>query len=120
MNLTRRHILSGAAATAVALGAGCTASMGHKSSYLSQVLYPQNNNTVFHWLDIIMQQVRDQRVPPPRAAVAFAAPLVAGFLAVNGITRTYSEPYNIGYGPQGATRNRQMTLKNYDGRYALI
>lgn len=102
MNLTRRKLLVGAAATVAGMSAGCTASMGHKSSYLSQVLYPQNNNTVFHWLDIIMQQVRDQRVPPPRAAVAFAAPLVAGFLAVNGITRQYGEPYNIGYGPQGA------------------
>ena len=95
-------MLTGAAATAAVIGSGCTAAMGHKSSYLTQILAPQNNNTVFHWLDIIMQQIRDQRVPPPRAAVAFAAPLVAGFLAVNGLTRQYAEPYGIGYGPQGA------------------
>ncbi len=102
MALTRRHVLAGATALAAGMSTGCTAAMGTKSSYLTQILAPQNNNTVFHWLDIIMQQVRDQRVPPPRAAVAFAAPLVAGFLAVNGIARKYAEPYNIGFGPQGA------------------
>lgn len=95
-------MLAGAAATAALVGTGCTAAMGTKSSYLTQVLAPQNNNTVYHWLDIIMQQVRDQRVPPPRAAVAFAMPLVAGFLAVNGITRKYAEPYGIGHGPSQA------------------
>lgn len=102
MTLTRRHVLTGAAASAALVGTGCTASMGHSSSYLSQILHPRNNNTIFQWLDIIMQQVRDQRVPPPRAAVAFAAPLVAGFLAVNGIVRKYGEPYGIGFGPRGA------------------
>jgi hypothetical protein len=102
MTLTRRLVLSGAAAIGTGLGAGCTAKMGSKGSYLTQILAPQNNNTVYHWLDIIMQQVRDQRVPPPRAAVAFGAPLVAGFLAVNGILRKYAEPYGIGVGPHGA------------------
>lgn len=89
-------------ATSAAIGASCTTPLGSRGSYLTQVLAPQNNNVVFQWLDIIMQQVRDQRVPPPRAAVAFAAPLVAGFLAVNGIARKYAEPYGIGFGPQGA------------------
>lgn len=95
-------MLAGAAATAAIVGMSCTTPMGHSSSYLTQILAPQNNNAVFQWLDIIMQQVRDQRVPPPRAAVAFAAPLVAGFLAVNGITQEYAEPYDIGQGPLGA------------------
>jgi len=103
MALTRRLVLAGAGAAALAIGTGCaTAPMSSKSSYLGQVLEPHKNNTVFHWLDIIMQQVRDQRVPPPRAAVAFAAPLVAGFLAVNGIQRQYAEPYGMGVGPRGA------------------
>ena len=96
---TRRQFLGGGAALALS---GCVAPMGHRSSYLTQVLAPQNNNTVFHWLDIILQQTRDQRVAPPRAAYNFAMPLVAGFLAVNGIMRRYREPYNIGYGPTGS------------------
>lgn len=95
--------MGGVAATAAMIGAGCaTASMGSKLSYLTQVLAPQNNNTVFHWLDIIMQQVRDQRVPPPRAAYNFAMPLAAGFLAANSIIQAYDEPFGVGVGPRGA------------------
>ncbi|WP_162143748.1 vanadium-dependent haloperoxidase [Hellea balneolensis] len=104
MTISRRNLMGGLAATGLAATglAGCVAPMGSSSSYLTQVLAPQNNNTVFHWLDVILQQTRDQRVPPPRAAYNFALPLVAGFLAVNGITRNYAEPYGIGYGPVGA------------------
>jgi len=75
MSISRRHLLTGGAAL---LTSGCVAPMGSKSSYLTQILQPQNNNAVFHWLDIILQQTRDQRVPPPRAAYNFALPLVAG------------------------------------------
>lgn len=99
MDVSRRKALIGSASMLIA---GCTAPMGHRSSYLTQILAPQNNNTVFHWLDIIMQQVRDQRVPPPRAAYNFAMPLAAGFLAANGIAQMYAEPYGIGPGPAGA------------------
>ena len=95
--------MGGVAATAAMIGTGCaTAPMGSQLSYLTQVLEPQNNNTVFHWLDIIMQQVRDQRVPPPRAAYNFAMPLAAGFLAANSIIQAYDEPFGIGTGPRGA------------------
>jgi len=100
MSISRRNFLLGA--TSAAIGTACTTPLGSSGSYLTQVLAPQNSNVIFQWLDIIMQQVRDQRVPPPRAAVAFAAPLVAGFLAVNGIARKYAEPYGIGFGPHGA------------------
>ena len=102
MTLTRRNILSGLALSAAAVTTACTSAMGSSTSYLGQVLAPQNNNTVFHWLEIILQQTRDQRVPPPRAAYNFAMPLTAGFLAVNSITRTYGDPFRTGYGPQGA------------------
>lgn len=100
--VSRRQFMGGAAAAALS---GCVAPMGHRNSYFSQILAPQNNNAVFHWLDVILQQTRDQRVAPPRAAYNFAMPLVAGFLAVNGITRTYAEPYRIGFGPTGADLN---------------
>lgn len=103
MDFTRRKLMGGVAATAAMIGTGCaTAPMGSQLSYLTQVLEPQNNNTVFHWLDIIMQQVRDQRVPPPRAAYNFAMPLAAGFLAANSIIQAYDEPFGIGTGPRGA------------------
>jgi len=99
MVLSRRNFLTTSAALAAS---ACVSPMGSKGAYLSQVLAPQNNNTVYHWLDIILQQTRDQRVAPPRAAYNFAMPLAAGFLAANGIARAYQEPYAIGYGPVGA------------------
>lgn len=102
MIMSRRHVLLGLATSAAA---ACVAPMGSQSSYMGQILAPQNNNAVFHWLDVILQQTRDQRVAPPRAAYNFALPLTAGFLAVNGIMQTYHEPYGIGQGPSGADLN---------------
>lgn len=94
---------NGIAVAALAALPGCsTASYGGRSSYLSQVVRPEGRNTVFHWVDIAMQQVRDQRVPPPRAAYNFAAPMVAGFIAANGIAGRYDDPYGLGEGPRGA------------------
>lgn len=101
--LTRRKVLKGAAASAAAMGAaGCAANYGSNSSYLTPVLKPENQSTVFHWVDVVMQQVRDQRVPPPRAAYNFSMPMAAGFLAANGILQEYDEPFGIGSGPKGA------------------
>lgn len=102
MHASRRQVLLGAAATSVLATTGCVGSFGSSSSYLTQILEPANQNTVFHWTDVVMQQVRDQRVPPPRAAYNFSLPLAAGFLAANGIEQTYDEPYGIGAGPSGA------------------
>ena len=103
MHRTRRQFL--AAASTLAL-AGCAgphvASEGHRSSYASQILQPRNRNTVFLWVDAVLQQVRDQRVTPPRAAYNFGLPMTAGFLAANGATRAYDEPFGIGSGPRGA------------------
>lgn len=108
--VSRRDVLSGGAMLALGgmASAGlsaCVAPMGTKSSYLTQVVRPGRSDTVFDWLDIILQQTRDQRVPPPRAAYNFAMPLVAGFLAVNGLTGRYHEPYGVGRGPMGADLN---------------
>ena len=103
MSITRRQLLKCMAAMPVMQLAGCsTVEFGSEQSYLTQILEPKNQNTVFHWVDAAMQQVRDQRVAPPRAAYNFAMPLVAGFLASNGITQEYEEPYGIGAGPEGA------------------
>ena len=73
MSHIRRQFLAAAAAAASALSmAGCAgphvASQGSRSSYTSQILKPQNGNTVFLWVDTALQQVRDQRVLTPRAA----------------------------------------------------
>lgn len=102
MKLSRRALLGGMAAGTALLTSGCVSKYGSSTSYLTQVLKPENQNTVFHWVDVAMQQVRDQRVPPPRAAYNFALPMAAGFLAANGILGTYEEPFGIGQGPAGA------------------
>ena len=103
MSCSRRRFLVGAAAAAsTAAITGCAAPNGHRSSYTSQILKPQNRNTVFHWVDAALQQVRDQRIPPPRAAYTCALPMAAGFLAANGIVQAHDEPFGIGPGPRDA------------------
>ncbi len=103
MHITRRQLLKSLATLPVITTAGCaTAPYGSANSYLSQIIQPAELNTVFEWVDIILQQTRDQRITPPRAAYNFAMPMVAGFLAANGITQTYTEPYGLGAGPSNA------------------
>ena len=107
MKCSRRRFLAAAAAVSSTLSTtGCVgphvAPPGHRSSYTSRILSPQNQNTVFHWVDAALQQVRDQRVAPPRAAYLYALPMASGFLAANGIVRRYDEPFGIGHGPRGA------------------
>ena len=107
MTHTRRQFLAAAAAAASTLTvAGCAgphvASQGHRSSYTSQILKPQNANTVFLWVDTALQQVRDQRVLTPRAAYNYGLATAAGFLAANGIVQAYDEPFGIGPGPRDA------------------
>lgn len=99
-NFFRASALAGAG-TVLPL-AGCTAPFGSKSSYLTPILQPQNQNVVTWWMDVVLQQIRDQRVAPPRAAYNLAAPAVAGFLAANAIIGKYDEPYGIGRGPMAA------------------
>ena len=99
-------LAAAAAVTSTLSTTGCVgphvAPPGHRSSYTSRILSPQNRNTVFHWVDAALQQVRDQRIPPPRAAYIYALPMACGFLAANGIVRAYDEPFGIGSGPRGA------------------
>ena len=102
MTQSRRDFLAGASAASTFLGAGCVSRYGDASSYATQIIEPQYNNTVFEWVDALLQQVRDQRLTSPRAAYCLSPPLAAGFLAANGITRDYDEPFGIGAGPAGA------------------
>ncbi len=103
MSLSRRQILKCMASVPLLNLAACrTAPFGSTHSYLTQIIKPQNQNTVFHWVDVVLQQVRDQRITPPRAAYNFAMPMTAGFLAANGITQDYQEPYGLGVGPSNA------------------
>lgn len=81
---------------------GCASKFGTKSSYLSQIIDPKYNNTIFHWIDIALQQTRDQRVAPPRAAYNLAMPMVAGFLAANGILGKYEQHLGLPEGPRHA------------------
>lgn len=99
----RRQALKILGAAPLLLAAGCSTSRyGSRQSYLSQIVEPANLNTVFHWVDVALQQTRDQRIAPPRAAYNFAMPLAAGFLAANGISQQFEEPYAIGQGPAQA------------------
>ena len=107
MNHSRRRFLATAAAAASTIStAGCggphVAPPGHRSSYASGIVRPRNRNTVFHWVDAALQQVRDQRLSPPRAAYACALPMACGFLAANGVAGACDEPFGIGDGPRGA------------------
>lgn len=103
MPITRRRLLTLLPALPALQLAGCsTVEFGSNQSYLTQILKPENRNTVFDWVDVLLQQVRDQRVPPPRAAYNFAMPMVAGFVAANGVTQQYQDPYQIGSGPAQA------------------
>ena len=107
MRHSRRHFLAaGAAAVSTGSLAGCiapqAAGYGHASSYASHVVKPANRNTVFHWADVALQQVRDQRVLAPRAAYNFGLAMAAGFLAANGVVRAYEEPFGVGPGPDRA------------------
>ena len=103
MDRNRRQLMRYiAAAPLLNLAACATAPFGSKHSYLSQIIEPKNQNTVFHWIDIALQQTRDQRVTPPRAAYNFAMPMTAGFLAANAITQDYQDPFGVGNGPNQA------------------
>ncbi len=105
--MNRREFLQTAVLAPSALSvSGCiapkAANFGHRSSYATQIIKPENHNCVFVWVDTALQQIRDQRVVPPRAAYNLGLATAAGFLAANGITRTYSEPFGIGEGPASA------------------
>ncbi|MEO0368975.1 MAG: twin-arginine translocation signal domain-containing protein, partial [Pseudomonadota bacterium] len=100
MTISRRSFLKGAALLPASSLIGCsTAEFGSNQSYLSQVLDPANNNAVYFWLDIAMQQIRDQRIAPPRAAYNFGMPTAAGFLAANAVDQQYEEHFGIGRAP---------------------
>ena len=81
---------------------GCVTHFESRQSYASQIINSDELDTVEYWVDVILQQTRDQRVAPPRAAYNFAMPMAAGFLAANGITGLYEDPYGLGDGPKNA------------------
>ena len=106
-SISRRRFLAGAALAASTVSvAGCAgphvAPYGHRSSYAGQIVKPQHRNTIFHWVDAALQQVRDQRVLTPRAAYNYGLATAAGFLAANGVVQAYGEPFGIGPGPRDA------------------
>ena len=102
MNYSRRRFLAVAATVCSFPFAACVGPHGHRLSYTTQILKPQNRNTVFHWMDVALQQVRDQRILAPRVAYNLGLTTAAGFLAANGIVQAYDEPFGIGRGPRGA------------------
>lgn len=102
MFLSRRNFCKTLVGSAALFTGGCASKYGQKSSYITRIVEKRYHNPVFHWLDIVMQQIRDQRVAPPRAAYNFAMPLAAGFLAANGIERRYEQHLGLPDGPPRA------------------
>ena len=100
--MERRQFLGMAVSGAALALAGCAAPFGSRSSYATQVVPPRDFDVATHWADVALQQVRDARVLPPRAAYNFAGPAVAGFLAANAILGLYGDNFGIGQGPRGA------------------
>lgn len=102
MTLSRRKFLMMSAAVPIISTTACsTARFGSSESYLSQVVSDKHNCTVFYWLDVILQQTRDQRVAPPRAAYNFAMPSAAGFVAANAVESVYNDDFQVGPAPAG-------------------
>ena len=56
-------------------------------SYLPAALGSRNPNTVFYWIDVALQKIRDHRVPFPRSSYCLTMPMVAGYLAAEAVTR---------------------------------
>jgi len=103
----RRFLLATAGAGVATLASGCpaphVAPFGHRSSYGTQIIKPKHWNTVFQCVDAALQQVREQKVPPPpQAAYNYGMATAAGFLTANGIVQAYGEPFGVGAGPQEA------------------
>ncbi|MEO0440510.1 MAG: vanadium-dependent haloperoxidase [Pseudomonadota bacterium] len=55
-------------------------------SYLPAVLGSRNPNTVFYWVDVALQKIRDHQVPFPWSSYCLTMPMVAGFLAADAAT----------------------------------
>lgn len=104
MKQSRRFFITSTLSTLALTGCSAprTALEGESSSYTSQILKPENRNTVSHWMDVALQQTRDQRITSPRAAYNFSLATTSGFLAANGIEQAYEENFGIGPGPEGA------------------
>lgn len=81
---------------------GVLGEFGNATCYLTPILAPQNQNSIFHWIDIALQQVRREQLALPRAAYCLAMPMIAGFLAANAMEQRYDDPMNLGEGPAGA------------------
>ena len=102
LNMNRRDFLGATAGLgALALG-GCAAPFGARGSYASQIMTEKEFDTSTYWIDAVLQQVRDARIAPPRAAYCFGGPMLAGFIAANAITGTYEDNLGLGPAPVGA------------------
>ena len=102
MKLTRRQLLQNTALLAGGALTGCAQLHGKPASYLTGVIEPEKQNTVFYWMDAAMQSVRDQAIVPPMAARCLSLGPAAGFLAANAILGSYQSHIDVGPAPAGA------------------
>jgi len=99
--VNRRDFLNAGVGLGTVCLAGCAAPFGQRGSYASQVMTEKDFDTSTYWLDVVLQQVRDSRMAPPRAAYCFAAPMIAGFLAANAVSGRYEDNFGLGPAPAG-------------------
>ncbi len=100
--MNRREFLgAGAALGSIGL-AGCAVPIGRRGSYAGQVIAAKDFDTATYWIDVLLQQFRDSMLPPPRTAYCLSGPTIAGFVAANAVTGTYSDNFGLGPAPQGA------------------
>lgn len=100
--LDRRSLLRGGLGAGVAALAGCTAPIGSRWSYATQVVPPREFDSATFWVDVMLQEITAQRILPPRAAYNLAGPTVAGFIAANAILGGFEDNFGFGAGPRGA------------------
>ena len=100
--MKRREFLGASAALGTLCLGGCAAPFGKSGSYASQVVGPKDFDAATYWIDVLLQQVRDSMLAPPRVAYCLAGPTVAGFVAANAISGRYEDNFGLGPAPQGA------------------
>ena len=91
MRYSRRKFLGNSLSGIIVIGSGTSSlllsgcqGLAGQRSYIAPLIKPENNSSVFHWTDIMLQAARDLRLSPLEASRGYAMAHLAGFLAIGG------------------------------------
>ena len=91
MRQSRRRFLKNSLPGFVVIGSGATSlllsgcrGLADQRSYTAPFVKSENNSSVFHWTDIMLQAARDLGLSPLEASRGYAMAHLAGFLAIGG------------------------------------